>query len=144
MCSLDFHHRPEIKKLRYLFRLVHLGKFGAFPASELLNLHYDITYEIVPGPPSTNGAGNAERTEGAETDRGHGELDDAAAAESTFGQKKGKRRKKGRGKDASGGNEGAVGFKTNPGWNKVLRPFKSMPLVDAIIGGPELSFLANS
>jgi tRNA (adenine-N(1)-)-methyltransferase non-catalytic subunit len=119
--------------------LVQLGKFGAFPASQLLGLHYDITYEIQTPKPSSPGpgpgpvgltvseAGNEEAEEGA-----------GAGAKRTFGQPMGKKAKKqkGKGKDAGGGEW--RGQRTNPAWNNVLRPLKRKPIVEAVIGKLQL------
>ncbi|RSH84275.1 tRNA (adenine(58)-N(1))-methyltransferase non-catalytic subunit trm6 [Apiotrichum porosum] len=96
--------------------LVHLGKFGTFPASELLGLPYDIEYEIAPGPdaPSSTKAATADREENW--------------GESGFGQAKSKKHQK-----KKGGKEGSDTPKNNPGWLNILRPLKRRPIVDAVI-----------
>lgn len=126
--------------------LVQLGKFGAFPASELLGLHYDITYEIHPSGPSSASRPQTptpvENDNVAADEEGEGngigigigignQSGSTSASTGLFGQMKGKKNKKGKGKDGSSGN----GVKSNPGWNNILRPLKRQPIVDAVIGG---------
>jgi len=98
---------------------VQLGKFGAFPAHQLLGLHYDITYEITPSPDSSSSSRLA--TPRTADEAGNGQA---------FGQAKGKKRKRDKGKEKE---EGAAGGRTNRGWRNVLRPLKRQPLVDAVI-----------
>lgn len=93
--------------------LVQLGKYGAFPASQLIGLHYDITYEIV----SSSGSG-------ASTPQPQS-LD--FSTEETQ-SKKGNKKNKNKGKDT------AAVSKNNPGWNNILRPLKRQLVVDAVIG----------
>lgn len=99
-----------------------LGKFGAFPASQLLGLHYDITYEIT-GSLSTPTSSRLATPSAA----------DEAGTGPAFGQPMGKRRKKDKGK-GKGKDETGEGGRTNPGWRNSLRPLKRQPLVDAVIG----------
>lgn len=103
-----------------------LGKFGAFPSSQLIGLHYDITYEVVPdlsnGSASPGLAGDA------------AEAQEKGQADVQFGQKR-KKNKKGKGA-AGGSTEVDVdGSKGKLGWNNILRPLRRQPLVDAVIGG---------
>jgi tRNA (adenine-N(1)-)-methyltransferase non-catalytic subunit len=111
--------------------LVQLGKFGSFPSSQLLGLHYDITYEI--SPSETSGGGEGSSPAPGTTAGGGGE-ETFQQSERGFGQAKGKKRKKnaGKGKDVSAeaGGEGKV----NPGWQNLLRPLRRQPLVDAVMG----------
>jgi len=95
-------------------RLIQLGKFGAFPARELLGLPYDIEYELV------NRDGGASTTLATPDENGEGE-------NPAFGQARGKKNKR-KGKD------GAEGVKQNPGWRNVLRPMKRRAVLDAVIG----------
>ncbi|WVR08531.1 hypothetical protein IAU60_005586 [Kwoniella sp. DSM 27419] len=92
--------------------LVHLGKYGSFPAAQLLGLHYDITYEIIAAGPSSV-AGSSAPTPVAST---------SAEEEATSG-KKGKG--KGKGKDSGANNSLA--------WRNVLRPLRRPPIVEAVI-----------
>ena len=101
--------------------MVQLGKFGAFPAHQLLGLHYDITYEITPSSSSTSSSPPATPPAADPTPSGP-----------VFGQLKGKKRKKEKGK---GKDDNPEGGRTNPGWRNILRPLKRQPLVDAVIGG---------
>lgn len=96
--------------------LIQLGKFGAFPAKELLGLHYDITYEIAPDAETAASTSRA-TLEGATFD----------APSSDFGQAKSKRKK-------SKGDKGDGGSRNNPGWKNILRPLKARPILDAVIG----------
>lgn len=131
---------PRLLELEtdHMYSLVQLGKFGAFPASQLLGLHYDITYEIQtpktssPGPAAVGQNDGETGTEEAEEGAGVG-------AKRTFGQLMGKKAKKqkGKGKDAGGGEW--RGQRTNPAWNNVLRPLKRKPIVEAVIGKSQLS-----
>lgn len=102
-------------------RLVQLGKFGGFPCSDLIGLHYDITYEIVPSGESSTGNA-APRVE-----------EDGFVNDAKFGQGKGKKHKRQK-QQASGAGVVQGGEKTNPGWRNTLRPLKRQPLVDAVIG----------
>ncbi|WVQ70752.1 hypothetical protein IAR50_000274 [Cryptococcus sp. DSM 104548] len=97
--------------------LVQLGKYGSFPATELIGLHYDITYEIVAGSGSGSGSGAPAVDESA-TEEPAGEGSE---------KKKGKKQKK-----VWKGKEVAVS-KSNPGWNNVLRPMKPARLADVIV-----------
>lgn len=111
-------------------RLIHLGKFGAFPSSHLLGLHYDITYEIIPDPTSTGSSGSGGQ-ESEQAQRGFGQ-----------GQsKKNKKQKKGGlgNVDAEAGPSGA--FKSHPGWGYTVRPLKRQAVGDAIIGQLLLSLV---
>jgi hypothetical protein len=83
-----------------------------------------------------NGHSEAPISNAAIEDAGSAQHAESIAAErdSGFGQKKGKKWKKGKGQDTDGRDKGGAGFKSNQGWTKVLRPFKSIPLADAIIG----------
>jgi tRNA (adenine-N(1)-)-methyltransferase non-catalytic subunit len=104
--------------------LVGLGKFGSFPASQLLGLHYDITYEITADP-------NADESSRQGTPGG-----EEVSMERNFGQMKGKKRRnnKGKGKDVDGCEGGDGEGKRNVGWRNILRPLKRQALVDAVIG----------
>ncbi|WWC92299.1 uncharacterized protein L201_007253 [Kwoniella dendrophila CBS 6074] len=90
--------------------LIQLGKYGSFPASQLIGLHYDITYEIIGGGgPSGSGSGSSTPLPFiAPEDQG----------------KKGNN-KKGKGKENDN--------KSNPGWKNVLRPLKRQNIVDFVI-----------
>jgi tRNA (adenine-N(1)-)-methyltransferase non-catalytic subunit len=94
---------------------VHLGKFGSFPASELLGLHYDITYEIYPDP-SKPLPDKSNKTSGG----------DDGAASASYGQGKSKKQKKQAAKEG--------GVRSNPGWSYLLRPLKRAAVADLIIG----------
>ncbi|WWC65183.1 uncharacterized protein I303_107797 [Kwoniella dejecticola CBS 10117] len=94
--------------------LIQLGKYGAFPASQLLNLHYDITYEIIGGSASTSASGTSTPLPF---------LDEDAAMNDKRGNGKGKGKGKGREND----------IKSNPGWKNVLRPLKRQNVVEAVI-----------
>jgi hypothetical protein len=127
------------KILTCLQSLVQLGKFGSFPSSQLLGLHYDITYEIAPSEPSGGGEGSSPAPG---TNAGGGGEETSQQSERGFGQAKGKKRKKNaaKGKDvAEAGGEGKV----NPGWQNVLRPLRRQPLVDAVIGMSSPRFRAS-
>ena len=97
-----------------------LGKYGGFPAHQLIGLYFDITYEIaqstVPADPAAQSGTQGDSA--VDIDHGAG-----------FGQKKGKKNKK---KDKGKGDGG--NFRSNPAWRNELRPFKSRALVDAVIG----------
>lgn len=93
--------------------LIQLGKYGAFPASQLIGLHYDITYEIV----SSSGSGASTPQPGS--------LD--LSTDET-------QNKKGNKKSGNKGKEIAAISKNNPGWNNILKPLKRQPVVDAVIG----------
>lgn len=97
-------------------RLIQLGKFGAFPAKELLGLHYDITYEIATDSETAASTSRATPIAGIEFD----------APASDFGQAKSKR-KKGKG-------DKGEAARNNPGWSNILRPLKQRPILDAVIG----------
>lgn len=103
-------------------RLVQLGKFGAFPASLLLGLHFDVTYEIVTPPSDGDSTRNTPvPVDWAEEGQGP-----------AFGQargKKGKKDKKGKGKG-----QGEDGVKTNPGWRNTIRPLQRQEVMEAVIG----------
>ncbi|KIR43678.1 tRNA (adenine(58)-N(1))-methyltransferase non-catalytic subunit TRM6 [Cryptococcus deuterogattii 99/473] len=92
--------------------LIQLGKYGAFPASQLIGLHYDITYEIV----SSSGSGASTPQPGS--------LD--LSTDET-------QNKKGNKKSGNKGKEIAAISKNNPGWNNILKPLKRQPVVDAVI-----------
>jgi tRNA (adenine-N(1)-)-methyltransferase non-catalytic subunit len=114
-------------------RLVQLGKFGSFPSSQLLGLHYDITYEIAPSSEPGGGGESSSPAPGITT--GEEEtVGRSERSERSFGQAKGKKRKNNAGKgkdvDAETGGDGKV----NPGWKNLLRPLRRQPLVDAVIG----------
>ncbi|KAL1410018.1 tRNA (adenine(58)-N(1))-methyltransferase non-catalytic subunit trm6 [Vanrija albida] len=96
--------------------LIQLGKFGSFPAKELLGLHYDITYEVVSG------------TDGTTTTSEYQIEENAFSSSDNFGQAKGKKNKKGKGKG-----DGNDSSKTNKGWGNLLRPLKRRAIVDALI-----------
>lgn len=93
-------------------RLVQLGKFGAFPAKQLLGRHYDVTYEIYQSP-------NAIIPEAGSSSSGP----------ASFGQGKGKKKKSGGG---NGGGKGNV--MSNPGWKNALKPLKEKAIIDAVVG----------
>jgi tRNA (adenine-N(1)-)-methyltransferase non-catalytic subunit len=90
-----------------------LGKFGSFPASELLGLHYDITYEVYPDPSKPV----PEKSLGA---------GDESSNTAVYGQGKSKKQKKQEVK--------AGGVRSNPGWSYLLRPLKRQAVADLIIG----------
>ena len=96
-------------------RLVQLGKFGAFPAKQLLGRHYDVTYEIYQSASAVVP-----------------EASSSASAAASFGQGKGKKKK------ATGGGGGKNGGKgnvmSNPGWKNALKPLKERALIDAVVG----------
>lgn len=98
-------------------RMVKLGKFGVFPCSELLGLHYDITYEIV--------GLNAE----ASSSRTRNETDTHEASDARFGQIRGKKKRKqtGPGRDADRSDD-------EPASRSVLRPLKRPPIIEAVVG----------
>lgn len=100
--------------------MIQLGKFGAFPAHQLLGVHYDITNEITPfsGEPSSSRPGTPSEIDGFSNGP-------------AFGQSKGKKRNKDKGKAKD---DGASAGKSSPGWGNVLRPLKRQPLVDAVVG----------
>jgi tRNA (adenine-N(1)-)-methyltransferase non-catalytic subunit len=93
-------------------RLVQLGKFGAFPAKQLLGRYYDVTYEIYQ-------SANAVVPEAGSSSSGP----------ASFGQGKGKKKKSGGG---NGGGKGNV--MSNPGWKNALKPLKEKPIIDAVVG----------
>ncbi|ODN83027.1 hypothetical protein L202_01253 [Cryptococcus amylolentus CBS 6039] len=97
--------------------LVQLGKYGSFPATELIGLHYDITYEIIPGSGSKAGTPAVDEPVAEEP----------AAAEGSE-KKKGKKEKKKvwKGKEV-------VVPRSNPGWSNILRPMKPARLADVIV-----------
>lgn len=107
-------------------RLVQLGKFGSFPSKLLLGRHYDVTYEIYQSPTAT-----------IPEDSPSAAGKQVAAA--SFGQGKGKNRKKKAGKGGEDGGRGA-GVMSNPGWKNALRPLRRQPLIDAVVG---MSFLSR-
>lgn len=120
--------------------LVQLGKFGAFPASELIGLPYDITYQIVPQS-SVAGTASAAALPEAAADGEEGA--DGPGPSTKFGQnvsrkKKNKMAKRGGGRGGDGegsssaGQAGAQGSK--PGWQNVLRPLPQRPIVEAVLG----------
>jgi tRNA (adenine-N(1)-)-methyltransferase non-catalytic subunit len=94
---------------------VQLGKFGAFPAKQLLGRHYDVTYEIYQSATAVVP-----------------EASSSASAAASFGQGKGKKKK------ATGGGGGKNGGKgnvmSNPGWKNALKPLKERALIDAVVG----------
>ena len=94
--------------------LLQLGKYGAVPASQLLGLHYDITYEIAP---STDRSRPVTPAEGI-----NGEAD----APLQQGKSKKSRKEKGKAKENVP--------HSHPGWSNVLRPLKRQPIVEAVLG----------
>jgi tRNA (adenine-N(1)-)-methyltransferase non-catalytic subunit len=97
-------------------RLVQLGKFGAFPAKQLLGRHYDVTYEIYQSSATIVP-----------------EASSSATAAASFGQGKGKKKKAGGG--SGGGKNGGKGnVMSNPGWKNALKPLKERALIDAVVG----------
>ncbi|WVQ85808.1 hypothetical protein IAT38_007976 [Cryptococcus sp. DSM 104549] len=101
--------------------LLQLGKYGSFPASELLGRHYDITYEIIARPGAASGSGAATPVPDLTEEEALASGEDAASA----GGKKGGKKNKGKGKEPSG--------KDHIGWKNVLRPLKRQPIVQAVI-----------
>ncbi|OCF78658.1 tRNA (adenine-N(1)-)-methyltransferase non-catalytic subunit TRM6 [Kwoniella mangroviensis CBS 8886] len=89
--------------------LIQLGKYGAFPSSQLLGMHYDITYEIIGGP-SASGSGSSTPLPFMSEENG----------QNTKNKKKGKSKE----------NDNS---RTNPGWKNVLRPLKRQNVVDAVV-----------
>ncbi|KAK4688605.1 tRNA (adenine58-N1)-methyltransferase non-catalytic subunit, partial [Tremellales sp. Uapishka_1] len=98
--------------------LIQLGKFGAFPSARLLGLQYNITYEIIAGSTSTP-------TATPSVDLREFSRDDLA-----FGQAKGKKAKKAKGKEQD---DDPALSKSKPAWNNVLRPLKRQAMLDAVI-----------
>lgn len=110
---------PAVCRVKLRVRLVQLGKFGAFPAKQLLGRHYDVTYEIYQSATATIP-----------------EASTSASAAASFGQGKGKGKKKA----ASGGKNGGKGnVMSNPGWKNALKPLKERALIDAVVGMSPLS-----
>jgi hypothetical protein len=104
--------------------LISLGKFGSFPARHLLDLTYDITYEIIPNTSPKEDAPGMEAGPEHRTEGGMG-----------FGQMRGKKRKKGKGGNGEEGENRKKGEgRTNPGWANTLRVLKRATLVDAVVG----------
>ncbi|OCF43283.1 tRNA (adenine-N(1)-)-methyltransferase non-catalytic subunit TRM6 [Kwoniella heveanensis CBS 569] len=107
--------------------LIHLGKYGSFPSSQLLGLHYDITYEIIAGPststsaPTSTGAGQDQ----AQILPGSGASTPIAPGEESVSQNK-----KGKGKNKD---QGGVSAANQLAWRNVLRPLRRQPIVDAVI-----------
>ncbi|KAK8850545.1 hypothetical protein IAR55_004463 [Kwoniella newhampshirensis] len=104
--------------------LIQLGKYGAFPSTQLIGLHYDITYEIIASPST---AASASSSTSAAASLGPDE-DDIAETQSQSQGKKGGKKNKGKGRDNA-----EISMKNNVGWKNVLRPLKKQPLVDAVI-----------
>ncbi|WVW80830.1 hypothetical protein I302_102819 [Kwoniella bestiolae CBS 10118] len=91
--------------------LIQLGKYGAFPSSQLLGLHYDITYEIIGGP-SASGSSTPLPFMPEENQQANG---------------KSNKSKKGKSK------ENGSDVKSNPGWKNVLRPLKRQNVLEAVV-----------
>jgi tRNA (adenine-N(1)-)-methyltransferase non-catalytic subunit len=103
---------PFALEVKLSDRLVQLGKFGAFPAKQLLGRHYDVTYEIYQSATAVVP-----------------EASSSASAAASFGQGKGKKKK------ATGGGGGGKGnVMSNPGWKNALKPLKERALIDAVVG----------
>ena len=103
--------------------MVQLGKFGAFPAKQLLGRHYDVTYEIYQSASAVIP-----------------EASSSASAAASFGQGKGKKKKA----TAGGGKNGGKGnVMSNPGWKNALKPLKERALIDAVVGMPLLLLFGN-
>ncbi|KAL7422886.1 tRNA (adenine(58)-N(1))-methyltransferase non-catalytic subunit trm6 [Cryptotrichosporon argae] len=103
--------------------LVQLGKFGAFPMSQLIGLHYDVTYEIVPGPNAGSDA-EVERTD-------EESMNEAPGAGPDGNGKKKKAKGKGKGRDRGDVQEGRDG--KHAGWKNVLRPLKQREVLEAVV-----------
>lgn len=108
-------------------RLVQLGKYGAFPAQQLLGLHYDITYEI------------AQKSEEDIEETAAEELPLPHASKVPFGQRLSEKTLKKMKKSQKKGSESkaqaqAEKQKSNPGWSMCLQPLKRRAIVDAIVG----------
>jgi len=104
-------------------RLVQLGKFGAFPAKQLLGRHYDVTYEIYQSASAVIP-----------------EASSSASAAASFGQGKGKKKKA----TAGGGKNGGKGnVMSNPGWKNALKPLKERALIDAVVGMSHFHLFGN-
>ncbi|ORX41008.1 Gcd10p family-domain-containing protein [Kockovaella imperatae] len=109
--------------------IIPLGKYGGFPAYQLLGQFYDITYEIIQAanrtPVEASGPADAQADVGESSTK---KVDEEASI-AGFGQKKSKKKQR-----RAKGNEGeSGGFRSNPAWNNEIRPFKSRALVDAVI-----------
>ena len=112
---------------RLMYRLVSLGKYGGFPAQQLLGLHYDITYEIT------------QRTDEDIEENGAEELPLPHASKVPFGQRLSEKTLKKMKKSQKKGSESkaqaqAEKQKSNPGWSMCLQPLKKRAIVDAIVG----------
>ncbi|WRT70709.1 uncharacterized protein IL334_007707 [Kwoniella shivajii] len=97
--------------------LIQIGKYGSFPSTQLLGLHYDITYEIISGSSSSNANSPLPETETEETQEASGSGSGGKGIKNNS--------KKGKGKEND--------QKTNPGWKNVLRPLKRQSVVDAVV-----------
>ena len=101
-------------RIKLMCSLVQLGKFGAFPARQLLGRHYDVTYEIYQSATAVVP-----------------EASSSASAAASFGQGKGKKKKA----TGGGGKNGGKGnVMSNPGWKNALKPLKERALIDAVVG----------
>ena len=108
-------------------RLIQLGKYGSFPAWNLLGKHYDITYEI-----SKTADGEAYPIPPEYAPR---EVQGKVPFGQRLSEKKLKKLAQGGGKGSKKGGEDAA--KTQPGWNAYLRPLKRRAVAEAIIGESE-------
>ncbi|WVQ95674.1 hypothetical protein IAU59_002772 [Kwoniella sp. CBS 9459] len=116
--------------------LIHLGKYGSFPSSQLLGLHYDITYEIIAGPSNANAnvnnisnasvLGTSIPGSGASTPA----PEDAGTGPESASQTQ---TKKGKGKNKESGGGSANAAANQLAWRNVLRPLRRQPIVDAVI-----------
>ncbi|WVF68178.1 hypothetical protein IAT40_002943 [Kwoniella sp. CBS 6097] len=105
--------------------LIHLGKYGSFPSSQLLGLHYDITYEIIAGPSNTSNA-NPQSLPGS------GASTPTPAPATPAGEESAPQSKKGKGKNKDSGGLGNAAA-NQLAWRNVLRPLRRQPIVDAVI-----------
>jgi tRNA (adenine-N(1)-)-methyltransferase non-catalytic subunit len=110
-------------------RLIQLGKYGSFPAWNLLGKHYDITYEIAK---TADGEAQPAPPEYAPRE---------VQGKVPFGQRLSEKKLKkmnqgGKGlkNEAGQSSTNEEKAKTQPGWNTYLRPLKKRAVAEAIIG----------
>ena len=132
-----YTRHPNGTEITFSDSLVSLGKFGAFPARYLLNLPYDITYEIIPNSnpldiqtkesSSSSHVSGFGELKGKKSKKGKGKagINDDAEEDEDVGRGQGKGKGKG---------QGRAGERTNPGWGNMLRPLKRQPIAEAVVG----------
>ncbi|WWC72581.1 uncharacterized protein I206_106543 [Kwoniella pini CBS 10737] len=95
--------------------LIQLGKYGSFPSSQLIDLHYDITYEIIGGSFTSSSSSSSSTSR------------NSTPLPFLNEEINNKKDKKGKGKSKENDS------KSNPGWKNILRPLKRQNVVEAVI-----------